>query len=525
MTLCINSDFFYKITANDKDGTLDGEKAIYSDFYDKVYWEYHRYSNRTVPLSNYLDRIILQSLAEVAIKSNVSYAYYLPDEITSGLCEIVGGFDNGNIEDLTGFIESTGNHHNNQAYGYGLLRYLAKNYSDGVSYNAKKTTLTVTTDFEDKTLDLADFESTVKNVKASALKKGIKIIGNKLNNSIVGGSGNDSIYGGAGADTLSGGSGNDKLFGEAGNDSILGGDGDDTLSGGSGNDKLLGEAGNVSLLGGAGKDTLNGGAGNDTLTGGKGFDVFIYTAGNDVITDYAEGDKISISGTIANAELNDSDVVFTIGKNTLTVKKGKDKTLTIIDSAGKEYETVVSGATTLNITNDTPSPVTLDADVETADASKRTKAIKITGNKLDNVIIGGSGKDSLYGGSGNDSLSGGSGKDTLSGGASNDYLSGGTGNDTLWGGKADDYLYGGDGEDVFLYKPGEGKDRIYDYNPAFDTIKLLSGTVDNVESAGTDIVFTIGTGKIILDNAAGNSAEIVDASGTTLKKYTPRTRS
>ena len=89
------------------------------------------------------------------------------------------------------------------------------------------------------------------------------------------------------------------------------------------------------------------------------------------------------------------------------------------------------------------------------------------------------------------------------------------GNDTLWG---------GEGEEVFLYKPGESTDRIFDYNPQFDTIKLLSGQVDNMESAGTDIVFTIGTGKIILDNAAGSYAKVVDSNGNTLKEYFLRTR-
>ena len=89
------------------------------------------------------------------------------------------------------------------------------------------------------------------------------------------------------------------------------------------------------------------------------------------------------------------------------------------------------------------------------------------------------------------------------------------GNDTLWG---------DEGEEVFLYKPGESTDRIFDYNPQFDTIKLLSGQVDNMESAGTDIVFTIGTGKIILDNAAGSYAKVVDSNGNTLKEYFLRTR-
>lgn len=96
---------------------------------------------------------------------------------------------------------------------------------------------------------------------------------------------------------------------------------------------------------------------------------------------------------------------------------------------------------------------------------------------------------------------------------------------TILGGTGNDFLYGGDGEDIFLYKPGEGTDKIFDYNPQYDTIKLLSGTVSNAEAAGNDVVFTIGNGKIILDNAAGQYAEIVDSSGTVLKNYLPKTKS
>jgi len=45
----------------------------------------------------------------------------------------------------------------------------------------------LTTDYTEDTLDLTDFESTVKTVNAKALKTGITIIGNAKDNSIVGG--------------------------------------------------------------------------------------------------------------------------------------------------------------------------------------------------------------------------------------------------------------------------------------------------------------------------------------------------
>ena len=426
ITMKINSDLLYNITEKDVNGTLPNDCHVSSDFYS---WTYN--------YTNYLDRLILQGMAEVALAANVPYADKLPDPVVGGLCAIVGGFDDA-AKSYTSFASGNSK---NIVDGYAELRYLAKNYSDGIpdgiSYNSNKTVLTLSTDFDEDTLDLADFANTVKTVKASALKNGITIIGNAKDNSILGGAGNDSI------------------------------------------------------VGGDGKDTLSGGKGNDTLKGGKGNDVFIYTAGNDIINDYTTGDKISLGAAISKATLSGDDVVFTIGKGTLTVKDGANKKLSMIDSKGKAFETLVSGATTLTINNKTKSPVTLDANVGTADASKRTTTIKITGNKLDNVILGGSkadilygeggndsiqgnkGDDKIYGGFGNDTIDGGAGKDKLLGGAGADKLYGGAGDDTLIGGAGNDSLWGNAGADIFIYNTGEGNDVIFGFDDK-DTLTLDS---------------------------------------------------
>ena len=440
MTMKINANLLYNITKNNKNGTLPEESDIQSD------------SSNSMSFTNYLDRLILQAMAEVTLKANVAYVNKLPREISGGLCAIVGGYD-----DSTNYSSFTSSG-NSDFNGYARLRYLAKNYSDGmpdgVSYNDKKTVLTVTTDFTDKKLDLADFASTVKTVKASALKNNIIIVGNKLDNSILGGSGNDS------------------------------------------------------LVGGEGKDTLSGGKGNDSLTGGKGDDVFIYTAGNDVITDYAAGDKISVGSAISKATLSGSDVVFTIGKNTLTVKKGKDKTLTLINSKGKEYTTVVSGGKDLTVTNSTKSPLIIDSDVKKVDASTRTKAIKITGNKLGNVILGGSKNDIIYGEGGNDSILGNAGADKLYGGFGDDTLKGGAGDDILTGGAGNDSLWGDAGADTFIYHAGEGKDVIY----GFDNNDTL--TLDSMDFTASckdkAVTLKFEEGSVILQNYTATTFHIND---------------
>ena len=124
-----------------------------------------------------------------------------------------------------------------------------------------------------------------------------------------------------------------KLMGSAGEDSLIGGSGKDSIWGNDGDDYLSGENGNDKLYGGNGDDTLSGGAGNDTLTGGDGEDVFLYSGGKDVITDYTAGeDTIKISGTISKTKTNGKDIIYTIGKGTLTVKNGKGKDITIENS-------------------------------------------------------------------------------------------------------------------------------------------------------------------------------------------------
>ena len=309
---------------------------------------------------------------------------------------------------------------------------------------------------------------------ASARTTAIKITGNALDNSILGGSGKDTLYGKAGADYLSGNAGNDKLYGQAGNDYLEGGAGNDLLSGYSGN------------------DTLWGGTGNDTLTGGAGKDVFIYSEGKDVITDYASGDKISIGAAISKSSVKGSDATFIIDSSTLTVKDGFGKELVFVDGDGTE-RTIVGG--TYWATDATPSKATLAAWRELADASERTTAIRIVGNALDNSIVGGSGKDTLYGKDGNDILQGGAGADKLYGQ---------TGDDTLWGGAGNDTLTGGDGFDLFIYS--EGKDVITDFGD--DDLLQITDTFSATYNSSTNtIAFKVGS----------------TASALTLKNFTAST--
>lgn len=83
---------------------------------------------------------------------------------------------------------------------------------------------------------------------------------------------------------------------------------------------------------------------------------------------------------------------------------------------------------------------------------------KVQAGGGDNYVSGGSGRDYLMGGSGNDTLRGGRGQDVLYGLGGKDRLAGGRGQDYLDGGAGDDRLYGGPGNDILV--GGRGADRI-----------------------------------------------------------------
>jgi Ca2+-binding RTX toxin-like protein len=77
---------------------------------------------------------------------------------------------------------------------------------------------------------------------------------------------------------------------------------------------------------GAGNDTINGGLGSDTLTGGLGNDTFVFNtklgATNiDRITDFTNGDKIALSGSVFSKLKGDKDLSDNFALNSATTDK------------------------------------------------------------------------------------------------------------------------------------------------------------------------------------------------------------
>jgi hypothetical protein len=140
-----------------------------------------------------------------------------------------------------------------------------------------------------------------------------------------------------------------------------------------------------------------------------------------------------------------------------------------------------------------------------------TKNATISGNGLDNIIVGDNDNESMRGFEGNDVLVGNNGNDTLNGGEGNDLLIGGSGNDSLTGDNGNDLLQGGAGTDSL--DGGNGFD-IVDFSdvaagPANGITIALDASGNSTASGGSDDrLFGIegvigGAGN---DNFAGNAS-------------------
>jgi Ca2+-binding RTX toxin-like protein len=265
---------------------------------------------------------------------------------------------------------------------------------------------------------------------------------------------------------------------------------------------IIGNEKSNKIIGGSGNDTLEGDNGNDSLVGGDGSDVFLYYGGygNDIISDYAESDIISIaSGNISKVKPNGKDVIFTVGKNKITVKNALRKGITYIDKDDVEHD-YKNGEQTVKI-NETKTTATISEDywkktfdvanfgkkIRIIDATPVTNDIKITGNDKANQILGGSGKNTLTGGAGNDTLQ------------------------------------GNDKEDIFVYNKGDGDDFIVDYSEG-DKISIVSGIVNNVSVKSDTVILTVGDGKITVYGAAGKTRITYrDENGEKSKIYSKET--
>ena len=317
-------------------------------------------------------------------------------------------------------------------------------------------------------------------------------------NRLDGGAGNDTLLGGAGDDSLIGGAGNDLLIGGSGEeDHLIGGAGNDTLSGGSASETLGADdfdiadysssasgvsadlkSGSASdglggtdtlititaLIGSAFADTLLGSdrsdhiegfvgfGGNDSIDGRGGFDIAVYVDSTGPVNVNLADGMASGAGigtdTLANIEGvhggNFNDTLIGNGVDNLLYGDNGDDSLvgaggndTLRGEGGNDSLDGGSGVDTVDFSDSRANMnVNLTTGVATGEGTDRLTAIEI--------VLSGSGNDTLVGDASDNLLSGAGGTDSLSGGDGNDSLLGGTGNDVLDGGNGSDWaLYTG----------------------------------------------------------------------------------
>jgi Ca2+-binding RTX toxin-like protein len=95
-------------------------------------------------------------------------------------------------------------------------------------------------------------------------------------------------------------------------------------------------------------------------------------------------------------------------------------------------------------------PMTIDGGSGNDVLNGGTIRNTIIGDAGNDVLNGGAGDDILVGGAGNDALNGSGGNDALSGGDGNDSLTGSSGRDLLIGGRDNDSLNSGADEDILV---------------------------------------------------------------------------
>ncbi|MBE9163811.1 calcium-binding protein [Tychonema sp. LEGE 06208] len=237
-----------------------------------------------------------------------------------------------------------------------------------------------------------------------------------------------------------------------------------------GNDNITGDSLDNFILGSSGTDSILGGLGTDTIS---------YLSLSNGITLEAKG--IVYKGAAGTDSLQSIEqIIAPLGQiNTIDASTGSG-TASINANLSQNSLAVnnLPGIGTLNFTVENFANVTGTPNVDV-----------ITGNNLDNYLIGGAGNDTLSGGRGNDTLIGVNPSSATPGSNETDLLIGGRGRDVFVLGDA-----------AISYYQGTGVALIQDFQQGIDRIQL-HGSISNYNIVGNSI------------NLAGTSDQIAVIQG------------
>ncbi len=361
------------------------------------------------------------------------------------------------------------------------------------------------------------------------------LYGKALDDALYGLDGDDKLVGGAGADLLDGGAGRDQVDytksaaitvnlvtnvnrgGEAEGDrlvdieTVIGSNYADSITGSDDalvGDILYGRGGDDLLFGGAGDDQLDGGSGSDVLRGGTGNDLYVVLeAGDQVIEAAGEGrDRIRTAATSYTLGANIEELVYTgtIGA-TMT---GNALDNFIVGSGGEDR---LNGGDGADVLRGGAGGDILDggAGSDTAEYAGSLGGVLVNlraqtatgGDAMGDRLIS---IENAQGSAFADVLLGSAGANVLSGGEGDDALSGDDGNDTLRGGAGADRLDGGKNEDA-LYGD-DGDDTLYGGS---QTDRLYGGAANDLLVGDTEWVSSLAA-RDTLDGGDGDDVLIGD---------------
>ncbi|MDQ7251718.1 putative Ig domain-containing protein, partial [Dongia sedimenti] len=264
-----------------------------------------------------------------------------------------------------------------------------------------------------------------------------------------------TMFGTGDGDQMNGAAGDDVIKSLDGDDRVDGREGDDSIDSGAGNDTILGGYGDDTLQSGDGNDVIDGGQGNDSIDGGKGNDIYNFKKNDGKDTIYADPFDIVRFDSSVKA----SDISFAGVQAARLPGQG------VGVSPGLSLK--------INGTNDSITLVGGTFDhVEFADG---------TTWKAEDVF-----RKALV-------------ASTTSG---NDVIVGSKAAEVLAGGAGADYLNGGGGADRYIFRRGDGQDRIED--SSFFGNELVFGA----GIAPTDIVFSVLGGTYVRLGIAGTTDSV-----------------
>ncbi|MDY0328392.1 MAG: hypothetical protein RBR07_09105, partial [Arcobacteraceae bacterium] len=423
-----------------------------------------------------------------------------------------------NIENITGtagddILYGKNGQNNTLIGGLGddtLMGRSGDNYLDGgdgttnntVSYAYVGSTSRVVVNLDEQTANVvgSGYSDVIRNIQNVIGGDGDDTItGSSLVNTLQGGVGadtfvmkgsaNDTIYGGLSSsvdtntqDTVDySGYGNELFVNLTNNTATVdvnddGFDGSDKIDSINGIENVIGTSQSDTIYSGSGVNTIFSGGGADSIYAGSGKDVIYGQAGDDIV--YMNVDGNTTSNHIDGGEGTDT-VVYT----------GLSSGIVVNLQDGTTVDVTVGGSVDHNITSVENITGTAQKDI-------------ITGSETRNVFVGMDGDDTITGIAGNniiyggamernsvstdaDLLIGGTGDDTIYGAAGADDLRGGLGDDTIYGGFGNDIIKSGIGEDL-LY--GEAGDDSFVFEAADNMTNYVFGGDETTDNGSLDMV-------------------------------------